>query len=64
MSTREHMKNNIGSFGPYISTMYLFDILYSCLFRQDYQQYLKNKFETAKEYQNLRFSNNPILKDE
>ncbi len=64
ISTRERLRNNIGSFGPYISVMYLLDLLYSCVFRYGYKENLAGKYARALEFQDRRSSSNPILMDE
>lgn len=64
VSTREHLNNCIGPFGMNISSMYLLDTLYACVFRYDYDKNLKEKYEMARGFQNERNSDNPILRDE
>jgi Transcriptional regulators len=64
LSTREHMNSGIGNYGSYISAMYLFDVLYSCIFKKNYKENLNIKYQNAKEFQDERRTTNPILKDE
>lgn len=64
MSTREHMNSGIGNYCSYLSAMYLFDVLYSCVFKKNYDNNLTVKYQSAKEFQDERSSKNPILKDE
>lgn len=64
LSTREKMNRGIGNYCSNISTMYLLDVLYSCIFKRNYDENLNHKFQIAKEFQTRRDSNNPILKDD
>lgn len=61
LSTREHIRGSVGYFGPYISTMFLLDVLYSCCFKHNYQKNLSSKRAVEKKFQVTRNSSNPIL---
>ncbi len=63
VSTRERLKSGVGNYGIYLSAMYLLDLLYSCIFRAQYDDNLKRRYEIAKKFQNNRKTDNPILKD-
>lgn len=64
VSTREKLKSGVGSYGIHISTMYLLDVLYSCVFRTHYDKNLDLRYKISKKFQDKRHSDNPILKDE
>lgn len=63
LSTREKLIGNIGNFSSVLSAIYLFDILYGCIFGENYQDNYKNKTRAASEYEQFRHSNNPMLND-
>ncbi len=64
VSTRERLITNIGTYGVYVSVLYLFDILYSCWFNRNHEKNLAKKTEIDAEYQKKRHSQNPILMEE
>lgn len=61
VSTREKLITNVGTYGVYVSVLYLFDVLYSCLFNRNHQKNLSKKIEISTEYEQRRSSRNPIL---
>lgn len=63
VSTRESLNTNLGSFGVYISVLYLFDVLYSCCLNENYQENLIRKIRISSEFQKKRHSKNAILQD-
>ena len=64
VSTRERLTSALGNYCYNISVMYLLDVLYSCLFQNNYEYNLKTKHMVMKEFQDRRHSDNPIIKDE
>lgn len=63
LSTREKLINNLGNFSSVLSTMYLLDVLYGCVFGNDYQSNYQRKVDAASEYEQYRHSDNPLLND-
>ena len=63
LSSREKLVNNLGNFSSVLSTMYLLDVLYGCVFGNDYQKNYKQKINIAKNYEQYRHSDNPLLSD-
>lgn len=61
VSTRERLITNLGTYGVYVSVLYLFDVLYSCWFNRNHEKNLRKKTEISAEYQKKRCSENPIL---
>jgi len=64
ISTREKITSGIGNYSSYISVQYLFDVIYSCIFKKKYDENLDKKQRNSKDFQDRRFTNNPILKDD
>lgn len=63
LSTREHLRNDLGTFGPYISLLYLLDVLYCGIFKKNYEYNLQFKITKEESYQRFRHTNNPLIKD-
>lgn len=63
LSTREHLRNDLGTFGPYISLLYLLDILYCGVFKKNYKHNLQLKITKEENFQRYRHTNNPLIKD-
>ena len=61
VSTREKLITNLGTYGVYVSVLYLFDILYSCWFNRNHEKNLAKKTRISTEYEKKRHSKNPIL---
>ncbi len=61
VSTREKLITNLGTYGVYVSVLYLFDILYSCWFNRNHEKNLAKKTRISAEYEKKRHSQNPIL---
>lgn len=64
VSTRETLIANIGTYGIYLSVLYLFDVLYSACFNLNYEGNLADKINISREYQLKRHSENPILMED
>jgi len=64
ISTREKLHSKIANFSSEYSIMLLFNILYSTIFAQDYDQNLKTKIERTKLLETTRFSTTDIIKEE
>lgn len=64
VSTRETLHQNIGNFSMNLSTLLLLDILYANIFNQHYQTHLEERNKIAKEFETVRFSNNPLIKED
>lgn len=64
VSTREKITYNLGNFGMSISTLFLLDILYASIFNDNYQTHFEKRVKSSKEFQVVRSSLNPILKDQ
>lgn len=60
VSTREHLRDNIGPFGTPVSMQFLLDTLYSSFFVKHYEKNLKQKLEYNRLHDG-RHSDNPIL---
>ncbi len=52
--TREKLYSKIASFSTDVSIEYLLDVLYSCIFRLDYDEYLQMKIRSAQEIEHGR----------
>ncbi|HIZ80359.1 MAG TPA: MurR/RpiR family transcriptional regulator [Candidatus Lachnoclostridium stercorigallinarum] len=52
--TREKLYSKIATFSTDASIEYLLDVLYSCIFRLDYDQYLQMKIQSAQEIEHGR----------
>ena len=52
--TREKLYSKIASFSTDASIEYLLDVLYSCIFRLDYDEYLQMKIRSAQEIEHGR----------
>lgn len=63
LSTREKLINNLGNFSSVLSVMYLFDVLYACIFGDDYEMNYQKKIENAQSFETYRHSSNPLLND-
>lgn len=63
LSSREKLVNNLGNFSSLLSTMYLLDVLYGCVLGSDYQKNYHRKIEIARNYEQYRHSDNPLLSD-
>lgn len=63
LSSREKLVNNLGNFSSVLSTMYLLDVLYSCVLGSDYQENYSKKIKSARNYELYRHSSNPLLND-
>lgn len=63
VSTREKLITNLGNYGVHLSVLYLFDVLYSVYFNQNYQKNLEQKVRVAGDFEKIRDSDNPILKE-
>ena len=64
VSTREKVTYNLGNFGMSISTLFLLDVLYASIFNDSYQTHFEKRVQVSKEFQVVRSSWNPILKDQ
>lgn len=51
VSTREKLEDNIGHFAMNVSTALLLDIVYACIFNQDYFANYERRVETARAYE-------------
>src|SRR5699024_2631996 len=51
LSTREKLINNLGNFSSVLSVMYLFDVLYACIFGDDYEVNYQKKTEAAQSFE-------------
>lgn len=51
VSTREALEDNIGHFAMNVSTALLLDIVYACIFNQDYVGNYERRVETARAYE-------------
>ena len=56
VSTREKIRNNLGTFSMNLSTLYLLDLLYSMYFSLNYEENKKKKIEIADEYETFALS--------
>lgn len=63
LSTREKLISNLGNFSSVLSGMYLFDVLYACIFGDDYETNYQKKTHAAQDYEKYRHSTNPLLND-
>lgn len=61
LSTREHIRNDLGTFGPYIAMLYLLDVLYCGIFKKNYENNLQLKKAKEESYQQFRHTNNPLI---
>lgn len=64
MSTRERLYSKIATFANDSSITYLLDLLYSCVFRENYEQNLKFRITTSKIVETKRQSNSQYLREE
>ena len=67
VSTREKIRNNLGTFSMNLSTLYLLDLLYSMYFSLNYKENKKKKIKIADEYENftsslIRDTSNDLIK--
>ena len=67
VSTREKIRNNLGTFSMNLSTLYLLDLFYSMYFSLNYKENKKKKIKIADEYENftsslIRDTNNDLIK--
>ena len=63
VSTREKLVEKLGAFGMSISTMLLWDTLYSCVFARDYDRNAIGRARHGHEFEPFRDSSNPVLHD-
>jgi DNA-binding MurR/RpiR family transcriptional regulator len=63
MCTREKLYSKIANFTTDSAISYLLDVLYSCVFKLDYDKNLKYKIDIAKKIENSRYTTNEILKE-
>lgn len=63
LSTREKLINNLGNFSSVLSATYLLDVLYACIFGDDYETNYQKKTNAAHDYEKYRHSSNPLLND-
>lgn len=63
LSTHERLVNNLGNFSSVLSAAYLLDVLYACIFGDDFQENYDKKVSTATDYERYRKSDNPLLND-
>ena len=54
VSTRETLEDNIGHFAMNVSTALLLDVVYACIFNQDYFANYERRVETARAYEASR----------
>ncbi|MFV0395794.1 MAG: MurR/RpiR family transcriptional regulator [Coprobacillaceae bacterium] len=64
VSTREKLISKIGNYSLNLSVLYVLDVLYSNYFNLAYDDNYKNKVKNSIDFENHRFSQNPILKEE
>ncbi|WP_270832244.1 MurR/RpiR family transcriptional regulator [Faecalibacillus intestinalis] len=67
VSTREKIRNNLGTFSMNLSTLYLLDLLYSMYFSLNYEENKKKKIEISDEYETfvlslIRDTTNDLIK--
>ena len=62
--TKEKLDNKIATFSSNISIHYLLDLIFACIFEQDYDHYVQVKKELAKEFDFERFSTVALLNDQ
>ncbi len=63
MTTRERLYTNIAPYTSTISTMIIFDMLYSAYFHTDYDYHLEYKREVAKAYEPNRKASQSIMEE-
>lgn len=61
ISTRENLIENLGNFSTDVSILFLLDTLYASYFAENYEINYLVRNKDAKEYQNKRSSNNPLI---
>ena len=64
MSTRERLYSKIGTFANDTSIIYLLDLLYSCVFKENYQKNLDLRITTSKVIETTRQSNSKFLRED
>lgn len=62
ISSHERLVSNIGNFSSTISILFILDIIYSGIFKYNYDDNYKNKTEISSNYEINRNTNNPYLK--
>ena len=63
VSTREKLDSNIGHFSMNVSSMLLLDILYACMFNENYYVNFESRLEMRREFEDFRQSRNPLIAD-
>lgn len=63
MTTREKLYSKIASYSSLFSIKLLLDILYSCMFRENYQANLTNLISISRQAEPGRFSTSEILRE-
>lgn len=64
MTTREKLYSNIASFTSTVSTMLILDMLYSCYFHQNYEEFLRYKRNVAIDYEPNRKASHKVMEEE
>ena len=62
-STREKLVDKIGCFAMSVSTLFVLDVIYSCILALDYEANLERRITVSRGYEQYRDSSNPILRD-
>lgn len=63
MTTREKLYSNIAPYTSTVSTMLILDMLYSCYFHQNYDEFYKHKREVAIQYEPNRKASQKIMEE-
>lgn len=63
VSTREKLVDKIGCFAMSVSTLFVLDIIYSCVLALDFDTNLERRISVSRGYEQYRDSSNPILRD-
>ena len=63
LSTREKLVENLGNFSSLLSISFVLDTLYASVFQTAYTRHYDTKCELSHDFEQKRYSNNPLLND-
>lgn len=63
VSSRERLEGNLGQFSMNVSTMLVLDVLYACIFNENYYVNFERRLAARREFEERRVSHNPLLVD-
>ena len=64
VTTREKLYSKISGYSNELSIKLILDILYSCVFKEDYQKNLENKINLSRQAEPGRFSTTEVLRED